>query len=68
MTDTSAFSDSFQDKLKIYESFDEMGLTDDLIRGIYAYGFEQPSKIQKVAIVPMSKHNDILAQSQSGTG
>jgi translation initiation factor 4A len=68
MTDTSAFSDSFQDELKIYESFDEMGLSDDLIRGIYAYGFEQPSKIQKVAIVPMSKHNDILAQSQSGTG
>jgi translation initiation factor 4A len=68
MTDTSTFSDSFQDELKIYESFDEMGLSDDLIRGIYAYGFEQPSKIQKVAIVPMSKHNDILAQSQSGTG
>jgi translation initiation factor 4A len=68
MTDTSAFSDSFQDELKIYETFDEMGLNDDLIRGIYAYGFEQPSKIQKVAIVPMSKHNDILAQSQSGTG
>lgn len=68
MTDTPAFSDSFQDELKIYESFDEMGLSDDLIRGIYAYGFEQPSKIQKVAIVPMSKHNDILAQSQSGTG
>jgi translation initiation factor 4A len=68
MTDASAFSDSFQDELKIYESFDEMSLSDDLIRGIYAYGFEQPSKIQKVAIVPMSKHNDILAQSQSGTG
>ena len=68
MTETSTFSDSFQDELKIYETFDEMGLNDDLIRGIYAYGFEQPSKIQKVAIVPMSKHNDILAQSQSGTG
>jgi translation initiation factor 4A len=56
------------DNLKRYDTFDEMGLNDELIRGIYAYGFEQPSKIQRVAIVPMSGHNDILAQSQSGTG
>ena len=68
MADTPTFSDSFQDELKTYESFDQMGLSDDLVRGIYAYGFEQPSKIQKIAIVPMSKNNDILAQSQSGTG
>uniref|UniRef100_A0A804IH83 Uncharacterized protein n=1 Tax=Musa acuminata subsp. malaccensis TaxID=214687 RepID=A0A804IH83_MUSAM len=24
-------------------SFDEMGILDDLLRGIYAYGFEKPS-------------------------
>ncbi len=59
---------TFQDELKAYDSFDEMGLADELIRGIYSYGFETPSKIQQVAIVPMSKHTDILAQSQSGTG
>jgi translation initiation factor 4A len=52
----------------MYETFDEMGLNDDLTRGIYSYGFENPSKIQQLAIVPMSKHTDILAQSQSGTG
>jgi superfamily II DNA/RNA helicase len=53
----------------MYESFDEMGLlTMNLIRGIYSYGFETPSKFNKLAIVPMSKHTDILAQSQSGTG
>jgi translation initiation factor 4A len=52
----------------MYESFDEMGLNDELTRGIYSYGFESPSKIQQLAIVPMSKHTDILAQSQSGTG
>jgi len=54
--------------VKVYETFDEMGLNDTLIRGIYNYGFEQPSKIQQLAIVPMSQRNDILAQSQSGTG
>jgi translation initiation factor 4A len=56
------------DDLKHYETFDEMNLKDELSRGIYTYGFEQPSKIQQLAIVPMSKRSDILAQSQSGTG
>lgn len=54
--------------VKVYETFDEMGLSDTLTRGIYNYGFELPSKIQQLAIVPMSQKNDILAQSQSGTG
>lgn len=54
--------------LPMVDSFDDMGLEDDLIRGIYSYGFETPSKIQQLAIVPMSKRTDILAQSQSGTG
>ena len=65
MTDNS---ETIQDELRMYDSFDEMGLNDELIRGIYSYGFESPSKIQQLAIVPMSKHTDILAQSQSGTG
>jgi superfamily II DNA/RNA helicase len=54
--------------VKHYQSFDDMGLDDHLIRGIYTYGFETPSNIQQLAIVPMSTHTDILAQSQSGTG
>ena len=65
MTDNS---ETIQDELRMYESFDDMGLSDELTRGVYSYGFENPSKIQKLAIVPMSKHTDILAQSQSGTG
>jgi superfamily II DNA/RNA helicase len=49
-------------------SFEEMSLNEDLLRGIYAHGFEKPSKIQQKAIVPMVKGRDILAQAQSGTG
>jgi len=59
---------TIQDEIKMYDNFDDMGLADNLIRGVYSYGFETPSKIQQLAIVPMSKHTDILAQSQSGTG
>jgi translation initiation factor 4A len=50
------------------QQFDDMELPDALIRGIYQYGFEKPSVIQQMAIVPMKERNDILAQSQSGTG
>lgn len=65
---TEFIQDPSPTKLKMYETFDEMHLSDALIRGVYAYGFENPSKIQQLAIIPMSKHTDILAQSQSGTG
>ena len=56
------------DDLKEYAKFDDMGLPDDLLRGIYSFGFERPSKIQSKAIVPMKEGRDILAQAQSGTG
>ena len=50
------------------ETFDDMNLHDDILRGIYAYGFETPSTIQKKAIVPMINGHDMIAQAQSGTG
>jgi len=49
-------------------SFDAMGLKEELLRGIYAYGFEKPSAIQQRAIIPILKGRDVIAQSQSGTG
>jgi translation initiation factor 4A len=39
-----------------------------LLRGIYSYGFEKPSPIQKYAISPLFAKKDIIAQAQSGTG
>lgn len=51
-----------------FDSFDDMGIPDAVLRGVYAFGFEKPSPIQKKAIVPMIKGRDILAQAQSGTG
>jgi len=50
------------------ESFDEMGLKEDLLRGIYAYGFEKPSAIQQRGIIPILRGHDVIAQAQSGTG
>jgi len=53
---------------EVCENFDDMELKEELLRGIYAYGFEKPSAIQQRAIVPCIKGFDVIAQAQSGTG
>ena len=53
---------------KTVETFDELGLKKDLLRGIYAYGFEKPSNIQMKAVLPIIEGRDVIAQAQSGSG
>lgn len=52
----------------VCNSFDNMELKPELLRGIYAYGFERPSAIQERAIMPIITGRDVIAQAQSGTG
>jgi len=54
--------------VRAIDTFEAMGLREDLLRGIYAYGFERPSAIQQRAIQPIIAGRDVIAQSQSGTG
>ncbi|CAI6373108.1 unnamed protein product [Macrosiphum euphorbiae] len=54
--------------VEVLSGFDQMNLREDLIRGIYAYGFERPSAIQQRAIKPIVNGHDVIAQAQSGTG
>jgi translation initiation factor 4A len=52
-----------------YKSFDDMDfLSFELLKGIFDYGFKQPSRIQNLVIKDMFDGHDIIAQSQSGTG
>lgn len=60
--------DSPIEEVKTYSSFDDMELPENILRSIYAHGFERPSAIQQKAIVPIKQGRDILAQAQSGTG
>ncbi|KAK4049725.1 translation initiation factor eIF4A [Microbotryomycetes sp. JL201] len=53
---------------QVVENFDDMNLRPELLRGIYAYGFERPSAIQQRAIMPVVAGHDVIAQAQSGTG
>jgi len=57
-----------QSEVTVCESFDDMGLSVPILRGIYTYGYEHPSSIQQRAIVPIISGGDIIAQAQSGTG
>ena len=59
---------SKQSEKKEIESWDDLNCSIDLLRGIYSYGFEEPSSIQKKAILPLLNKKDIIAQAQSGTG
>lgn len=53
---------------EVDETFDALNLPKDVLRGIYAYGFEKPSAIQKRGIKPTILGRDVIAEAQAGTG
>jgi len=54
--------------VQIFNNWDELDLDPNLLRGIYAHGFEKPSPIQSKSIHPILQGFDLIAQAQSGTG
>ena len=60
--DTLLAADCSFSHRQVVDSFDDMKLREDLLRGIYAYGFEKPSAIQQRAIVPCIQGHDVIAQ------
>ena len=58
------------DNLEYYNTFEseELGLNDEILKGIYSYGFEKPSQIQRVGIKPIIDGKDVVIQSHSGSG
>lgn len=52
------------------KSFDELGLSPELLKGVYAMKFQKPSKIQERALPLLlaDPPKNMIAQSQSGTG
>src|ERR1700760_3477655 len=55
-------------EVTVAPTFEAMHLKENLLRGIYAYGYESPSAVQSRAIVQICKGRDTIAQAQSGTG
>ena len=64
---TSVETDETENKYTV-EKWDELEISENLLRGIYSYGFEKPSEIQKKSIAPIIAGRDIIAQAQSGMG
>lgn len=56
------------EELRVFRTFDEIGLKSDVLRGVFAYGFDRPSPVQQRAIHPILQGRDVIVQSQSGTG
>lgn len=52
------------------KTFEELRLPEELLKGLYAMGFQAPSKIQETAlpILLANPPQNMIAQSQSGTG
>jgi len=69
VTDNKPCDDDVEDLTSPVESFDDMSLSEDLLRGIYSYGLEAPSLIQQRAVRAVAANTrDVIAQAQSGTG
>jgi superfamily II DNA/RNA helicase len=49
-------------------SWDDLPIGEPLLKGIYGYGFENPSAVQKTAIPVLLTGKDVVVQAQSGTG
>lgn len=72
MSDKPLSEDGFifetSEDVEVCRTFDKIGLKDDLLRGVFAYGFDRPSAVQQRAIRPILRGRDVVVQSQSGTG
>lgn len=49
-------------------NWEDLNLNDNILRGIFRYGYEKPTPIQCQAILPIINNKDVIAQAQSGTG
>jgi translation initiation factor 4A len=56
------------EEIKVFPKWDDFDLDDNILRGIYSRGFENPSQIQQTAIMPIIEKKDVIAQAPSGTG
>jgi ATP-dependent RNA helicase RhlE len=50
------------------KSFDDLGLSEPILRALWDCGYREPTPIQLAAIPLVSAHHDVLATAQTGTG
>ncbi len=52
----------------VKKTFADLGLGKELLAGLSALGYEEPTPIQTAAIVPLLEGRDLLGQAATGTG
>ena len=55
-------------QLNIHMTFNDLGLSQNVLDAVTAAGYENPTEIQKSAIPPALKGRDVLGLAQTGTG
>ena len=50
------------------QKFNDLPLSDSVLRGINALGFKKPSEIQAESIIPLLNGRDVIGQARTGTG
>lgn len=68
ISNSTIATDCSNQNITSIECWDDLECKANVLRGIYSYGFESPSPIQKKGIIPLIQGKDIIAQAQSGTG
>ncbi|MFV0544239.1 MAG: DEAD/DEAH box helicase [Marinicella pacifica] len=61
-------SKSNQPKTNTPQSFNDLGLSSEVLKAVKESGYEQPSPIQAASIPPILAGQDVLGQAQTGTG
>lgn len=51
-----------------HNNFDNLNIDNDILKGVYLYGFKKPSDIQIKGMEAIKSKRDCIIQSQSGTG
>jgi ATP-dependent RNA helicase DeaD len=52
----------------VNDTFEALGLSEELVKELTALGYEEPTPIQKAAIPPLLAGRDLLGQAATGTG
>lgn len=53
---------------EIFETFEELGLNEDILKAVLEMGFTKPSPIQAQGIPAVMQGSDVIGQAQTGTG
>ncbi len=56
------------DNNKHCDSFDNINLKEGTLRGIYNYGWEKPSQIQRISLLSLLEGRDMILQACAGSG